>query len=85
MKQKIVLIFFLFILLSTFNPILPIQTLGFFSIHTIDVQGLNKTNIQKFNNDINYLKNTNILNIDENKVFLLVEKHQWIEDIVISS
>jgi len=84
MKKKIIIIFFLFIILSTFNPILPIQSLGFFSIHTIDVQGLNKTNIQKFNNDINYLKNTNILNIDENKVLLLLEKHEWIEDIVIS-
>jgi len=84
MKKKITIIFFLFIILSTFNPILPIQSLGFFSINTIDVQGLNKTNIQKFNNDINYLKNTNILNIDENKVLLLLEKHEWIKDIVIS-
>jgi len=67
-KTKRYIFLGLLILLTTFNPELPLLKLGFFIIKTVNVSGSKNTDLEKLKKQFSYLVNTSILSVDHKKM-----------------
>jgi cell division protein FtsQ len=83
-KKKRYILLALLIFLTTFNPELPLLKLGFFIIKKVNVSGSKNTDIEKTKKQFNFLVNTSILSIDNNKINEIVSHNEWIHFININ-
>ena len=83
-KTKRYIFLGLLILLTTFNPELPLLKLGFFIIKTVNVSGSKNTDLEKLKKQFNFLVNTSILSIDHKKMNEVVLQNEWIHFLNIN-
>ena len=83
-KTKRYIFLGLLILLTTFNPELPLLKLGFFIIKTVNVYGSKNTDLEKLKKQFNFLVNTSILSIDHKKMNEIVLQNEWIHFLNIN-
>jgi cell division protein FtsQ len=83
-KKKRYILLALLIFLTTFNPELPLLKLGFFIIKKVNVSGSKNTDIEKTKKQFNFLVNTSILSIDNNKMNEIISHNEWIHFININ-
>jgi cell division septal protein FtsQ len=83
-KKKRYILLALLIFLTTFNPELPLLKLGFFIIKTVNVSGSKNIDAEKIKKQFNFLINTSILSIDDNKMNEIVLHNEWIHFININ-
>jgi cell division protein FtsQ len=83
-KKKRYILLALLIFLTTFNPELPLLKLGFFIIKTVNVSGSKNIDVEKIKKQFNFLVNTSILSIDNNKINEIVSHNEWIHFININ-
>jgi len=83
-KKKRYILLALLIFLTTFNPELPLLKLGFFIIKTVNVSGSKNIDVEKIKKQFNFLVNTSILSIDNNKINEIVLHNEWIHFININ-
>jgi cell division septal protein FtsQ len=83
-KKKRYILLALLIFLTTFNPELPLLKLGFFIIKTVNVSGSKNIDAEKIKKQFNFLINTSILSIDNNKMNEIVSHNEWIHFININ-
>ena len=83
-KKKRYILLALLIFLTTFNPELPLLKLGFFIIKTVNVSGSKNIDAEKIKKQFNFLVNTSILSIDNNKINEIVSHNDWIHFIKIN-
>ena len=83
-KTKRYIFLTLLIFLTTFNPELPLQKLGFFIIKTVNVSGSKNTELEKLKKLFNFLVNTSILSIDQKKMNEVVSQNEWIHYLNIN-
>ena len=83
-KTKRYIFLGLLILLTTFNPELPLLKLGFFIIKTVNVSGSKNTDVEKLKKQFNSLVNTSILSIDHKKMNEVVLQNEWIHFLNIN-
>jgi len=74
----------LLILLTTFNPELPLLKLGFFIIKTVNVSDSKNADLEKLKKQFNFLVNTSILSIDHKKMNEVVLQNEWIHFLNIN-
>jgi cell division septal protein FtsQ len=83
-KTKRYIFLGLLILLTTFNPELPLLKLGFFIIKTVNVSDLKNADLEKLKKQFNFLVNTSILSIDHKKMNEVVLQNEWIHFLNIN-
>ena len=83
-KTKRYIFLALLIFLTTFNPELPLQKLGFFITKTVNVSGSKNTELEKLKKQFNFLVNTSILSIDQKKMNEVVSQNEWIHYLNIN-
>jgi cell division septal protein FtsQ len=83
-KTKRYIFLGLLILLTTFNPELPLLKLGFFIIKTVNVSGSKNTDLEKIKKQFNFLVNTSILSVDHKKMNEVVLQNEWIHFVNIN-
>ena len=83
-KTKRYIFLGLLILLTTFNPELPLLKLGFFIIKTVNVSDSKNTDLEKIKKQFNFLVNTSILSIDHKKMNEVVLQNEWIHFLNIN-
>ena len=83
-KKKRYIFLALLVFLTTFNPELPLLKLGFFIIKTVNVSGSKNIDVEKIKKQFNFLVNTSILSIDNNKINEIVSHNEWIHFININ-
>ena len=83
-KTKRYIFLGLLILLTTFNPELPLLKLGFFIIKTVNVSGSKNADLEKLKKQFNFLVNTSILSIDHKKMNEVVLQNEWIHFLNIN-
>jgi len=83
-KTKRYIFLGLLILLTTFNPELPLLKLGFFIIKTVNVSDSKNADLEKLKKQFNFLVNTSILSIDHKKMNEVVLQNEWIHFLNIN-
>ena len=83
-KTKRYIFLALLIFLTTFNPELPLQKLGFFITKKVNVSGSKNTELEKLKKQFNFLVNTSILSIDQKKMNEVVSQNEWIHYLNIN-
>ena len=83
-KTKRYIFLGLLILLTTFNPELPLLKLGFFIIKTVSVSDSKNADLEKLKKQFNFLVNTSILSIDHKKMNEVVLQNEWIHFLNIN-
>jgi cell division septal protein FtsQ len=83
-KTKRYIFLGLLILLTTFNPELPLLKLGFFIIKTVNVSDSKNADLEKIKKQFNFLVNTSILSIDHKKMNEVVLQNEWIHFLNIN-
>ena len=83
-KTKRYIFLGLLILLTTFNPELPLLKLGFFIIKTVNVYDSKNADLEKIKKQFNFLVNTSILSIDHKKMNEVVLQNEWIHFLNIN-
>ena len=83
-KTKRYIFLGLLILLTTFNPELPLLKLGFFIIKTVNVYGSKNTDLEKLKKQFNFLVNTSILSIDRKIINEITSQNEWIHFLNIN-
>ena len=83
-KTKRYIFLTLLIFLTTFNPELPLQNLGFFIIKTVNVSGSKNTDLEKLKKQFNFLVNTSILSLENKKMNEIVSQNEWIHFLNIN-
>lgn len=83
-KTKRYIFLGLLILLTTFNPELPLLKLGFFIIKTVNVYDSKNADLEKLKKQLYFLVNTNILSIDHKKINEVVLQNEWIHFLNIN-
>ena len=83
-KTKRYIFLGLLILLTTFNPELPLLKLGFFIIKTVNVYDSKNADLEKIKKQFNFLVNTSILSIDHKKTNEVVLQNEWIHFLNIN-
>ena len=83
-KTKRYIFLGLLILLTTFNPELPLLKLGFFIIKTVNVYDSKNADLEKLKKQFNFLVNTSILSIDHKKMNEVVLQNEWIHFLNIN-
>ena len=83
-KTKRYIFLALLIFLTTFNPELPLQKLGFFIIKTVNVSGSKNTDLEKIKKQFNFLVNTSILSVDNKKMNEIISQNEWIHFVNIN-
>ena len=83
-KTKRYIFLGLLILLTTFNPELPLLKLGFFIIKTVNVYDSKNADLEKLKKQLYFLVNTSILSIDHKKMNEVVLQNEWIHFLNIN-
>ena len=83
-KTKRYIFLGLLILLTTFNPELPLLKLGFFIIKTVNVYDSKNVDLEKLKKQLYFLVNTSILSIDHKKMNEVVLQNEWIHFLNIN-
>ena len=83
-KTKRYIFLALLILLTTFNPELPLLKLGFFIIKTVNVSDSKNADLEKLKKQFYFLVNTSILSIDHKKMNEVVLQNEWIHFLNIN-
>lgn len=83
-KTKRYIFLGLLILLTTFNPELPLLKLGFFIIKTVNVYDSKNADLEKIKKQLYFLVNTSILSIDHKKMNEVVLQNEWIHFLNIN-
>lgn len=83
-KTKRYIFLGLLILLTTFNPELPLLKLGFFIIKTVNVYHSKNADLEKLKKQLYFLVNTSILSIDHKKINEVVLQNEWIHFLNIN-
>ena len=83
-KTKRYIFLGLLILLTTFNPELPLLKLGFFIIKTVNVSDSKNADLEKIKKQFYFLVNTSILSIDHKKMNEVVLQNEWIHFLNIN-
>ena len=83
-KTKRYIFLALLIFLTTFNPELPLQKLGFFIIKIVNVSGSKNTDLEKLKKQFNFLVNTSILSLENKKMNEIVSQNEWIHFLNIN-
>ncbi len=83
-KTKRYIFLGLLILLTTFNPELPLLKLGFFIIKTVNVYDSKNADLEKLKKQLYFLVNTSILSIDHKKMNEVILQNEWIHFVNIN-
>ena len=81
-SKKIIIYLFFFISLVTVNNI-NLLSLNFPLISSLDISGLNNFEEKKFKEDLDFLKNKNILSLDKDKISKKIYSNKIVEDLFI--
>ena len=77
-SKKIFIYIFLFLIIGTFNN-RNLSNFNFPNITNIDVKGLDEKNNLKLENDLNFLKISNLFFVDKNKIVEIINSNSLVE------
>ena len=81
-SKKIIIYLFFFITLVTVNNI-NLSSFNLPKISNLDISGLNNFEKKEFEDNLNFLKNENIVSIDKDKVLKMIYSNKIVEDLFI--